>query len=99
MLTNGLYFFFLPHRETGEDWIKELEDDVRQECEEKYGEVVHIAVDPTGDGEIYVKFKTVDGGEKAMKGLNGRYFDGKQISAMPVVDAVYGSLFARSRAM
>jgi RNA-binding protein 39 len=83
-------------REEGESWVKELEDDVRAECEEKYGHVVHIALDPNTQGDIYLKFDRVQGGENAIKGLNGRFFGGRQISAQPVVDAVYSSLFART---
>ena len=41
----------------------------------------------------------VSGGENAIKGLNGRYFGGRQISAQPVVDAVYSSLFSRTKAL
>lgn len=87
-----------PNREEGDDWVKELEDDVRQEAENRYGHVVHISVDPNSKGDIYLKFDKVQGGENAIKGLNGRYFGGRMIDASPVVDAVYSSLFSRSRA-
>lgn len=87
------------YRQQGEDWIKELEEEVRQEAEEKYGHVVHIALDPNSQGDIYLKFDKVSGGENAIKGLNGRYFDGRMISAAPVVDAVYSSLFSRTKAI
>ncbi|KAL4976970.1 hypothetical protein BDW66DRAFT_133573 [Aspergillus desertorum] len=90
---------FDPAEEEGESWIKELEDDVRAECEEKYGHVVHIALDPNSQGDIYLKFDRVQGGENAIKGLNGRFFGGRQITAQPVVDAVYSSLFSRTKAI
>ncbi|OJD09577.1 hypothetical protein AJ78_09025 [Emergomyces pasteurianus Ep9510] len=90
---------FDPAEEEGEAWIKELEDDVRAECEDKYGHVVHIALDPNTQGDIYLKFDRVQGGENAIKGLNGRFFGGRQISAQPVVDAVYSSLFSRTKAI
>lgn len=86
-------------REEGDNWEKELEDDVRAEAEEKYGHVVHIALDPNSQGDIYLKFDRVQGGENAIKGLNGRYFGGRMISATPVVDAVYSSLFSRTKAI
>jgi RNA-binding protein 39 len=89
----------ISHRESGTDWVKELEDDVRQEAESKYGHVVHISVDPNSKGDIYLKFDKVQGGENAIKGLNGRYFGGRMIDASPVVDAVYSSLFSRTRAI
>ena len=87
------------HREEGESWAKELEDDVRAECNDKYGKVVHIALDPNTMGDIYLKFDRVTGGENAIKGLNGRFFGGRMISAQPVVDAVYSSLFSRTSAL
>lgn len=87
---------FDPAEETGDAWIKELEDDVKTECEDKYGHVVHISLDPNSQGEIYIKFDKVSGGEKAIQGLNGRFFGGRRISASPVVDAVYASLFGRA---
>ncbi|KAI0601770.1 splicing factor, CC1-like protein [Biscogniauxia sp. FL1348] len=94
-----LHNMFDPAEEEGEEWIKELEDDVRQEAEEKYGHVVHISLDPNSQGDIYLKFDKVQGGENAIKGLNGRYFGGRMISAAPVVDAVYSSLFSRTKAI
>ncbi|GAW14851.1 hypothetical protein ANO14919_042560 [Xylariales sp. No.14919] len=93
-----LHNMFDPTEEEGEGWVKELEDDVRQEAEEKYGHVVHISLDPNSQGDIYLKFDKVQGGENAIKGLNGRYFGGRMISAAPVVDAVYSSLFSRTKA-
>lgn len=86
-------------REEGEDWVKELEEDIRAEAEKQYGHVVHISVDPHSKGDVYLKFDKVQGGENAIKGLNGRYFGGRMISASPVVDAVYSSLFSRTRAI
>lgn len=80
------------------NWVKDLEDDVRQEAENKYGHVVHISVDPNSKGDIYLKFDKVTGGENAIKGLNGRYFGGRMIDASPVVDAVYSTMFSRTRA-
>ncbi|KAH7321214.1 linker between RRM2 and RRM3 domains in RBM39 protein-domain-containing protein [Stachybotrys elegans] len=94
-----LHNMFDPEEEEGDDWVKELEDDIRQEAEKKYGHVVHISVDPNSKGDVYLKFDRVQGGENAIKGLNGRYFGGRMIDASPVVDAVYSSLFSRTRAI
>ncbi|KAI1117622.1 hypothetical protein F5Y14DRAFT_356055 [Nemania sp. NC0429] len=94
-----LHNMFDATEEEGESWVRELEDDVRQEAEEKYGHVVHISLDPNSQGDIYLKFDKVQGGENAIKGLNGRYFGGRMISAAPVVDAVYSSLFSRTKAI
>ncbi|KAF2860208.1 splicing factor, CC1-like protein [Piedraia hortae CBS 480.64] len=88
---------YSPEEAAGPSWQKELEDDVRLECEEKYGPVVHIglALDNT-DGEIYVKFDTVQGGQNAIRGLNGRWFDGRTITAQYVVDHIYSSIFPKA---
>ncbi|EWC43424.1 hypothetical protein DRE_07610 [Drechslerella stenobrocha 248] len=86
---------FDPSQEQGDHWVKDLEDDVKAECEAKYGHVVHISVDPNSQGDVYIKFEKTSGGEGAIQGLNGRFFGGRQISALPVVDAVYSSLFSR----
>lgn len=77
----------------GPNWIKGLETEVKAECDKKYGRVVHIAVDPNTDGDIYVKFDSVTGGEKALQGLNGRNFNHRVIRASYVVDKIYNSLW------
>jgi RNA-binding protein 23/39 len=77
----------------GSNWVKDLELEVKTECNKKYGNVVHIAVDPNTDGEIYVKFDSLAGGEKAYQGLNGRQFNGRVIRASNVIDKIYHSLW------
>ncbi|KAF1996377.1 splicing factor, CC1-like protein [Amniculicola lignicola CBS 123094] len=77
----------------GVNWKKEIEEDVRGECAEKYGDVVHIAADPNADGDIYVKFKEVLGARKAFQGLNGRTFNFRTIRASYVVPQVYNSMW------
>ncbi|KJZ80322.1 hypothetical protein HIM_00172 [Hirsutella minnesotensis 3608] len=91
---------FDPDEEEGENWVKELEEDIRTEAERQYGHVVHISVDTTSPtGDVYLKFDKVQGGENAIKGLNGRYFGGRMLNAAAMVDAVYSSLFTRTRAI
>jgi len=75
----------------GDNWVHQLEDEVKVECVKKYGKVVHIAVDANSDGEIFVKFEDVTGGEKAMQGLNGRSFNNRSIRASYVVDKIYNT--------
>ena len=86
-----------PIRETEPGWQKELSDDVKSECEDKYGHVVHIGLGlENNDGEIYIKFDRVQGGENAIRGLNGRWFGGRMISAQFVVEAVYHMNFPKA---
>ncbi|KAH7081067.1 hypothetical protein FB567DRAFT_562556 [Paraphoma chrysanthemicola] len=77
----------------GHNWAADLEREVKDECDKKYGKVVHVAVDPNTEGDIYVKFDSVSGGEKALQGLNGRGFNHRTIRASYVVDKIYNSLW------
>lgn len=79
---------FDPEEETERDWDKDLADDVKGECEEKYGKVEAIKVERETQGEIYVKFDSVETAKKAVQGLNGRWFGGKQVTAAPISDAI-----------
>ena len=84
-------------RETESDWKKELEEDIRNECSKQYGDVAFVAVyTDSNDGEIYVKFKDLKGGDNALKGLNGRYFGGRTLTAQPVVDAIFNTTFPKA---
>lgn len=77
--------------------MKEIEEDVRTECNEKYGIVKHVGIDPNSQqGEVYVKFDRIQGGENAYRGLNGRYFDEARINAKYIVDAVYNVMFPKA---
>lgn len=85
------------YRETEPNWVRDLEDDFRDECTNQYGKVVHIGLfRDSQDGEIYVKFADLTGGDHALKGLNGRYFGGRTLTAQPVVDAVYNMNFPKA---
>ncbi|ORY82689.1 hypothetical protein BCR37DRAFT_410034 [Protomyces lactucae-debilis] len=88
---------FNPAEETGDSWTTELAEDVKAECEEKYGPVVHIHVEEHSLGEIYIKFKTMEGGKKAIQGLNGRWFGGRTIGASPLLDAIYHTKFPETK--
>ncbi|KIY50466.1 splicing factor, CC1-like protein [Fistulina hepatica ATCC 64428] len=79
---------FDPEEETGRDWDKELAVEVKDECESKYGPVVAIKVEKESQGEIYVKFDSIEPAKKAIEGLNGRWFGGKQVSAVFISDAI-----------
>lgn len=83
--------------ETDPDWVADLESDFRAECSDSYGPVAHVGLfRDSNDGEIYVKFVDIKGGENALKGLNGRFFGGRTLTAQPVVDAVYNMNFPKA---
>jgi RNA-binding protein 39 len=95
---------FAAHRETERDWDKDLAEDVKGECSTKYGPVQAIKVEKETQvrihpwkiicvlcllqGEIYVKFDSVESAKKAIQGLNSRWFGGRQISAGFISDAI-----------
>ena len=74
-------------------YSSDLEVEIKAECDKKYGKVVHIAVDANSEGDVFVKFDSVSGGEKALQGLNGRTFNSRTIRASYVVDKIYNSLW------
>jgi len=83
--------------ETEPNWQQELKEDVTTECSKQYGKVVHLGLQlDNDDGEIYVKFENTAGGVNAFKGLNGRFFGGRTITAQYVVDAVYHMNFPKA---
>lgn len=82
--------------EYGDDWVSELEEDVKEECDEKYGKVMHIAVDANSAGNIYVKFDKQENSKKAVDDLNGRKFDGRIVSAELMSEIQYGLRFPKS---
>ncbi|KAJ8487513.1 hypothetical protein ONZ45_g14311 [Pleurotus djamor] len=79
---------FDPEEETERDWDKELAEDVKSECEGKYGKVEAIKVEKESQGEIYVKFSSIESAKQAIQSLNGRWFGGKQVSAAFISDAI-----------
>jgi len=78
---------FDPEEETEPDWDKELAEDCKVELD-KYGRVQFLKVERETQGEIYVKYDSVESAKKAIDGLNGRWFGGKQVSAAFISDAI-----------
>jgi len=79
---------FDPAEETEQDWDTDLGEDVKGECEEKYGPVTAIKVIKDSQGEIYVQFDHVESAAKALAALNGRWFGGRLVSASYVSDVI-----------
>ncbi|CDH60257.1 splicing factor cc1-like protein [Lichtheimia corymbifera JMRC:FSU:9682] len=84
---------FNPAEETEPDWVKDLETDVKEECT-KFGQVEHIHVNEDSLGEVYLKFESVESAQNALEALDGRWFGGKQISAVFVPEAIYNAKFS-----
>lgn len=72
---------FDPAQETEPEWWVELGEDVKDECEAKYGPLKHTHVDVNSDGMVYLRFAAVEAATAAHAGLNGRWFAGRRVSA------------------
>ena len=57
--------------------------DIKQECE-TFGKLLDIVVPrlaQPGEGDVYLKYETIEGASKAIKELKGRTFDGRSVGA------------------
>lgn len=80
------------NEETSPNWEKELKEDVRVECE-KHGKVRHMVVDSKSRGHVYIKFDGLRGAKRTCESLNGRYFEGRKVSAVFFSESMYYELF------
>eukprot|EP00123_Amoebidium_parasiticum_P011954 comp21018_c0_seq1/m.28218 comp21018_c0_seq1/g.28218 ORF comp21018_c0_seq1/g.28218 comp21018_c0_seq1/m.28218 type:complete len:485 (-) comp21018_c0_seq1:53-1507(-) len=66
----------------GPDEIDEdLKDEVTEECS-NYGSVDKVVIyEEEEDVKIFVRFDSIDGAEKAVAALNGRWFGGRKVTA------------------
>lgn len=68
--------------------------DFKAELTEKFGTVVHVGIQSTGNEfDIYVKFAEESGATQAMNGLNGRIYAGFPLRATYVTDFMYHAMF------
>lgn len=69
------------------DVDNELEPEVKDECNSKYGEVISVTIQEIPNVEadeavrIFVEFKRIESSIKAVVDLNGRFFGGRQVKA------------------
>lgn len=86
---------FNPEEETEPNWEEEIRLDVKQECDAKYGKVVHcaVAVNESKEGHVYIKFDMITSSQNAVAGLNGRWFSGKLIEATYLPENIYNARY------
>ncbi|XKL65154.1 hypothetical protein PGB90_005240 [Kerria lacca] len=66
---------------------QELEPEVKDECNTKYGDVIKVLIHELPNGEqeeavrIFVEFNRIESAVKAVIDLNGRFFGGRQVKA------------------
>lgn len=69
------------------DVDEELEPEVKDECNTKYGDVIKVIIHeikntvPEESVRIFVEFKRIESAIKAVVDLNGRFFGGRQVRA------------------
>jgi RNA-binding protein 23/39 len=68
LLKNG----FDPAEETGDSWARELEEDVRHECESKYGKVPPNPPTPSHSSSWQTLFIVVGKSHSRRSGIPGR---------------------------
>ena len=86
---------FDPSEETAEGWDREIAEDVREECEEKCGQVIHIHVHRDSPGDVYVRFEKQDAAERAHEMMDGRWFAARQVSSRYQFATLYAEHFQK----
>lgn len=77
------------------NFYDELREDTQEEVG-KHGKVLHIVVDPRGGvGQIYVCYESSHMRDAAVTSLNGRWFEGKKITAMGIDDGIWQTLHSQ----
>ncbi|PON83538.1 Splicing factor-like protein [Trema orientale] len=76
---------FDPATEVEPDFDVDIKEDVEEECS-KCGRVIHIYVDKNSAGCVYLRFETVEAAAAAQRAMHGRWFAGRQISALFMMD-------------
>ncbi|KAJ9128283.1 hypothetical protein QFC24_000576 [Naganishia onofrii] len=76
--------------ETESNWHLDLEEDIKEEIEAKYGKVDKLVVDKNSpEGHVFIKFADVAAATNGIAGLNGRFFSAKKISAHNISEAIF----------
>lgn len=90
ILLSGMYD---PDEETELGWEYAITDEVRDECT-RFGPITHISVAKSKDGQVWIKFATIQSAQSAINELNGRWFGGRQIKAVFVDQGEYHRRFS-----
>jgi len=86
---------FDPTQETEPNWDEEIKQDIKEECS-KYGSIQHIHVEKDSKGFVYIKFGSTPAAQNAIKALNGRWFNGKQLQANFFQERRYHEMFSEA---
>ncbi|KAF4145290.1 RNA recognition motif-containing protein [Phytophthora infestans] len=82
----------------------ELQEEVKEECSEKYGPVTRCViyevtgrVSPEEAVRIFVQFRDTEDATKALMGLHGRFFGGRKVKAEYFDEAKFGRMNLNSQ--
>lgn len=74
----------------------EICNEVKSECEAKYGKVVEIFADKESKG-IYIHFETLEYSKNAFLGLNGRWFDFRLLSVEYISQVIFQKMSSKAK--
>lgn len=74
-------------------WLEDLTEEVRDECNARFGKVVHMRVEPLSQGCVYVMFEKEEYAKQARVMLQGRWFGGRLLSCVFVSEIDYRQRF------
>ncbi len=78
---------FDPATETDPNFDELIKEDVQEECA-RCGKVLYIGVDKeSSKGIVFVKMETVAAAQSVVSALHGRWFAGKQVMAVSVIES------------
>lgn len=87
---------FDPNAETDPEFVMDIEEDVRDECEKNKCVIKHIYVDAKSAGYVYLKFSSVSEAEKIKNTFHGRWFASRQIISNFISETTYNIKFKLS---
>ncbi|KAJ3220587.1 hypothetical protein HK099_004160 [Clydaea vesicula] len=80
---------FDPTEEYDENWVKEIEEDFKNELE-NYGKIDKILLlSESLKGYIFCKFEDIESSKEAQKMMHGRFFCGRQLECQFVPEEIY----------
>lgn len=86
---------FDPETEEDDDWPEVIRDEVITECR-LHGGAVHVYVDASSKGNVYVKCCNILAANKCVNVMHGRWFSGKQVIAQYITASNYHQTFPDS---
>ena len=88
------------NEESGDTWVEELVEEVKEECRSRFGKVLEVKVEEMSEGCVYVVFEEREAAIRARGLLRGRWFGGRLLGCGFVEEegyrGKYGDLLSAS---